>query len=122
MSAPPVRKISETILNFGEPLLSQIDASLPLDAIQTVFKVVITVWNAHVLAMPRWRQPKPLADLHERMRDPQLPPDMVNAIRTLSQRRLELFADDGRAVGEWSLVMEADEWRLRCDARVPSHP
>ena len=29
---------------------------------------------------------------------------------------------DGRAVGEWSLVMEADQWRLRCDARVPSHP
>jgi hypothetical protein len=44
---------------------------------------------------------------------------MVDAMRALSQRRLEQFASDGRAVGEWSLVMEADQWRLRCDARAP---
>jgi hypothetical protein len=120
MSAPPVRKISETILDFGEPLLGQLDAALPLDLIQSTFKIVITVWNAHVMAMPRWGQPRFLADLHERMRDPQMPPEMVEARRTLSQRRLERFANDGRAVGEWSLVMEAGEWRLRCDARVPN--
>src|SRR5689334_21210928 len=113
MSAPPVRKISETILDFGEPLLGQLDAALPLDVIQSTFKIVITVWNAHVMAMPRWGQPRFLADLHERMRDPQMPPEMVEAMRTLSQRRLERFASDGRAVREWSLVMEAGEWRLR---------
>jgi len=120
MSAPPVRKISETILAFGEPLLSQLDAALPLDVIQSTLKIVITVWNAHVTAMPRWGQPQFLADLHERMRDPQMPREMVEAMRTLSQRRLERFANDGRAVGEWSLVMDAGEWRLRCDARVPN--
>jgi hypothetical protein len=120
MSAPPVRKISETILDFGEPLLGQLDVALPLDVIQSTFKIVITIWNAHVTAMPRWGQPQFLADLHERMRDPQMPPEMVEAMRTLSQRRLERFANDGRAVGEWSLVMDAGEWRLRCDARVPN--
>jgi len=93
---------------------------LPLDVIQSTFKIVITVWNAHVTAMPRWGQPQFLADLHERMRDPQMPREMVEAMRTLSQRRLERFANDGRAVGEWSLVMDAGEWRLRCDARVPN--
>jgi len=120
MLAPPVRKISETILDFGEPVLCQLDSALPLDVVQTAFKIVITVWNAHVLATPRWGQPQALADLHERMRDPQMPPDMVDAMRALSQRRLERFASDGRAVGEWSLVMEADQWRLRCDARTPA--
>jgi len=100
MSAPTVRKISETILDFGEPLLSQLDAALPLDMIQSTFQIVITVWNAHVIAMPRWGQPRFLADLHERMRDPQMPPEMVEAFRTLSQRRLERFANDGRAVGD----------------------
>lgn len=117
---PPVRKISETILDFGEPLFSQLDAALPLEAVQSVFRIVITVWNAHVMATPRWGQPRFLADLQERMRDPQMPPEMVEAMRTLSQRRLERFANDGRAVGEWSLVMEADQWRLRCDARAPN--
>jgi hypothetical protein len=120
VSAPPVRKISESILDFGEPLFSQLDAALPLEAIQSVFRIVITVWNAHVMATPRWGQPRFLADLQERMRDPQMPPEMVEAMRTLSQRRLERFANDGRAVGEWSLVMEAGQWRLRCDARAPN--
>ena len=120
MSAQPVRNISETILDFGEPLFSQLDPALPLDAVQSIFEVVVTVWNAHVMAMPRWGQPRFLADLHERMQDPQIPPEMVDAMRTLSQRRLERFANDGRAVGEWSLVMETGQWRLRCDARVPT--
>jgi hypothetical protein len=120
MSAPPVRKISETILDFGEPLLSQLDAAMPLEVVQSTFQIVITVWNAHVMATPRWGQPRFLADLNERMRDPQMPPEMVQAFRRLSQRRLEQFANDGRAVGEWSLVTEADQWRLRCDARAPN--
>ncbi|MCW5657107.1 MAG: hypothetical protein KIT60_05355 [Burkholderiaceae bacterium] len=115
-----MRKISETILDFGEPLLSQLDAVLPLAVVQSTFKVVITVWNAHGMATPRWAQPQFLADLNERMCDPEMPPEMVQAFRTLSQRRLEQFANDGRAVGEWSLVMEADQWRLRCDARAPN--
>src|SRR2546427_6654867 len=100
MSAPPVRKICETILDFGEPLLSQLDAALPLDMIQSTFQIVISVWNAHVIAMPRWGQPRFLADLHERMRDPQMPPEMVEACRTLSQRRLRRFSNGGPARGD----------------------
>lgn len=120
MSSSHVRKISETILDFGEPLVSQLDGGVPLDVARATFEIVIMVWNAHVMAMPRWGQPQVLAALHERLRDPQMPPPMVDAIRTLSQRRLERFPTDGRAVGEWSLVMQSGEWRLRCDARTPA--
>jgi hypothetical protein len=119
MSAHPVRKISETILDFGEPLFSRMDSTVPLEAAQSIFEMVIAVWNAHVMAMPRWGQPLFLAALHERLQDPQVSPEAIQALRTLSQRRLERFASDGRAVGEWSLTMEAGQWRLRCDARVP---
>ena len=120
MSAPPERKISETILDFGEPLLSQLDAALPLDMIQSTFQIVITVWNAHVMAMPRWGQPRFLADLHERMRDPQMPPEMVEAFRTLSQRRLERFANDGRAVGDVrrTSTTPVDNWSHRSHGYV----
>lgn len=120
MPAPPLRKISETILDFGEPLISQTNMDASGEGLRSALKIVILVWNAHVLAMPRWGQVKSLADLHEKLRDPAIPTEMVEAIRTLSQRRLEHFATDARAVGEWSVVKEAGEWRLRCDARVPS--
>jgi hypothetical protein len=120
MLAPPLRKISETILEFGEPVLDQLDADQSFDVARSTLEIVILVWNAHVMAMPRWGQPRFLADLHVRLSDPSMPAEMGDAFRMLSQRRLERFATDARAVGEWSLVMESGHWRLRCDARAPS--
>jgi hypothetical protein len=49
-----------------------------------------------------------------------MPPEMVEAFRTLSQRRFERFANARARSGRMSLVMEADQWRLRCDARAPN--
>ena len=122
MPAPPVRKISETILDFGEPLLSQLDADAPKDVLESTLTIVITVWNAHVTALPRWGQPQFLADLHTQLSSADALPELANAVRTLSQRRLELFASDARAVGEWSLVGRSGGWSLRCDARAPGEP
>lgn len=119
MTLPAVRKISETIVDFGEPLLHQLDPDQPYEAVRSTFEIVILVWNAHVMAMPRWGQARQLAELHARLQDPQLPAPMVEAITTLSQRRVERFATDARAVGQWSVAYEAGQWRLRCDARVP---
>jgi hypothetical protein len=119
MPAPPVRKISETILDFGEPLVSQLEADAPRELWESTLEIVITVWNAHVTAMPRWGQPQFLADLHARLSGPDALPELVDAVRTLSQRRLELFASDARAVGGWRLVGQRGAWGLRCDARAP---
>jgi hypothetical protein len=121
MTQPPERKISETVIDFGEPLVSELDSGMPIEVIRSVFEMVITVWNAHVTAMPRWGRPQFLADLERRLDDPQMPPEVVAALRTLSSRRsLPRFVSDDRAVGEWSLVGGAEGWRLRCDAREPS--
>lgn len=120
MSVPAVRKISETIVDFGEPLIRQLDADQPHEVVRQSFEFVILVWNAYVMAMPRWGQPSWLADLHQRLQDPQMPAPMVQAFRELSQRRAERFASDARAVGEWSIVQQSGQWRLRCDARAPN--
>ena len=119
MPVPVVRKISETILDFGEPLFQQLDADHPHEVIRSTFEIVILVWNAHVMAMPRWGQPRFLADLQKRAQDPQMPAPFAQAFELLSQRRAQRFANDARAVGEWSVVQHSGQWRLRCDARVP---
>ena len=119
MSAPAVRKSSETILDFGEPLISQLDPSQTKETVHRIFEIVIMVWNAHVLATPRWSQPQFLADLQVRLLDPRMPPEMIEAHRVLADRRAKLFAKDLRAVGEWSVYHDGGEWRLRCDARAP---
>ena len=119
MPVPAVRKISETIVDFGDPLIRQLDADQPYETVHSTFEIVILIWNAHVMAMPRWGQARFLADLHRRLLDPQFPAPMVEAFTVLSQRRAERFASDARAVGEWSVVQQSGQWRLRCDARVP---
>lgn len=120
MPTPAVRKISETIVDFGAPLIEELGPDAPPEAVRAAFEFVVLVWNAHVCALPRWGQPRFLADL-QRSLQACTPPDgaKVEAFRVLSQRRSEHFATDARAVGEWSVETRAGRWHLRCDARAP---
>jgi hypothetical protein len=113
------RKISETIIDFGEPLIGQLDPGQPGEVVRSVFEIVIMVWNAHVLEMPEWGQRGLLGDLRRLLGASEMPAPMVEAFEALSRRRAERFAADGRAVGEWDIFHEAGRWRLRCDARAP---
>jgi hypothetical protein len=117
----PSRKISATIIDFGAPLLEQIDADQPPSVLRAAFQFVITVWNAYVMAMPAWNAPQFLAQLEASLATPSLDPTYLGVYRALAARRRELFADDPRAVGEWDVGFDAHgRLRLRCDARLPS--
>jgi hypothetical protein len=116
----PKRKISETIIDFGAPLILDLDNTQPIAIVRSVFTIVITVWNAHVMAMPVWGKPQLLEQLGELLRTPGTAPQMIEACTTLAARRHQHFAHDPRAVGEWTLAIDhAGHVRLRCDARLP---
>ena len=62
--ALPNSKISATILDFGQPLLAPYeDQHLPIEVVRAALELVLTVWNAHVMAMPIWGKPELLAGL-----------------------------------------------------------
>ncbi|WP_238327861.1 hypothetical protein [Paraburkholderia mimosarum] len=68
------RKISETILDFGEPLLSEaITEDTPIAAVREIYKLVVLVWNAHVAASPRWGDSSHLQMLQKMAVSPQMP-------------------------------------------------
>lgn len=115
----PTRKISETILDFGEPLLSRFDETPPIDLMREALMTVITVWNAHVLAMSIWGEPEHLERLTECLSSPGVPEELRGTVDTMTRRRNERFKDDPRAVGEWAVKPANGEYRLRCDARLP---
>jgi hypothetical protein len=118
--AIPTRKISETIIDFGAPLIEQLDADQPLEVLRSALSLVITVWNAHVLALPAWGSPQSLAQLEELVRASGTAPEMMQMYRELGERRRQHFANDPRAVGEWSLTVDQHgQVRFKCDARVP---
>src|SRR5512134_3399598 len=116
----PQRKISETIIDFGAPLIADLDPGQPLEIVRSVFAIVITVWNAHVMAMPVWGKPQLLQQLGELLQAPGTAPQLIDTCAQLAARRPGHFAQDPRAVGEWSVTIEQrGRVRLHCEARVP---
>ena len=118
--AIPKRKISETVVDFGAPLLRDLDQEQSIEIVRATFSLVITVWNAHVMAMPVWGKPDVLKQLDDLLRAPGTVPQMIAACAELATRRQQHFASDPRAVGEWRVAFDHQgRVRLHCDARVP---
>ena len=73
------------------------------------------------MATPTWGQPEMLAELRRTVTGPGAPPELATLFKVLSDRRKEGFADDARAVGEWSVIQDrVAGFKLRCDARLPA--
>lgn len=118
--AIPSRKISETIIDFGAPLIFDLDKDQPIEIVRSVFTIVIMVWNAHVTAMPVWGKPQLLEELGKLLLSPGAAPQLIDTCTELAARRQQHFADDPRAVGEWNVEFDhAGRVRLHCDARIP---
>jgi hypothetical protein len=119
--AVPNTKISETIMDFGDPLFCLFDQPPPSpELLRVPFEIVLAVWNAHVMAMPCWGKPELLVWLQDiYYRSPETAP-MLNTFEQLARRRYAKFADDPRAVGAWDLIVNsAGEPRFQCDGRIP---
>lgn len=113
------RKISETILNFGEPFLSgAIGENTTIAGARDIYRLVVLIWNAHVAATPRWEDPDHLHRLRQMAVSPQMPPEARALIETLSRRWREKFSDAKYCVGEWHVKIKHDgTLSFFCDAR-----
>lgn len=116
MGPLPSRKISETILDFGEPLFAALGDEPPIEVMRNAVMIVVTVWNAHVFAAAGKREY--LDALGDTVYG-SAPPELMDVLDALSVRRLERFADDPRLVGEWDIVPDGRGGHvLQCDARL----
>jgi hypothetical protein len=113
------RKISETILEFGEPLLNEaISERTPIAVVREIYKLVVLVWNAHVAATPLWDDPTYLQMLQQMAASPQMPMEAREWIGRLSNRWREKFADAKYCVGHWHVkIKDDDTLSFFCDAR-----
>lgn len=115
------RKISETLIVFGEPLLKDLPEPPPAELLRSTLSVVVTVWNALVLAGPAWKEPGYLEQLRTLSESGYLPGPFSTALDTLTRRRVELFSDDVRTVADWSIDSDPEGgFMFRCDAAIPS--
>ena len=111
----PDSKISETFLQFAEPLLDAMAPNVTETQMEQPLMIAWTVWNAVVYAdsgqdghmLKRFR-----ALLGQ---DPQL----KVFVEALIERKRTVFGDDHRLIGEYKLIRENGEIRLRAEARDP---
>jgi hypothetical protein len=115
-------KISETLLEYAAPLLAQMPPGASLQQQQAFFQVVITVWNALVVAQRGKENLVP--DVYRRLEAMPQPGRtvMLAMVDVLVDRKRQHFANDLRAVGRWELRVKANgELSLWAEARGPSH-
>jgi DNA-binding HxlR family transcriptional regulator len=112
----PNRKISETFLEFSLPLLEAIGPAATKNQVEKVLQITYSVWNSLVLDTVRGGE-KNISLLRETVEGDQMASSMIEQ---LISRKMELYTDDLRLIGEYKVTQKKGEWRLRADARNPS--
>lgn len=111
----PNRKISDTFLQFAEPLLKALGPNLSVAQMEQPLQIAWTVWNAVVYADVA-KNKRTLELLRSSMAQALESKVLVEA---LIERKRTLFADDHRLIGEYELFHKDGEVRLRAEARDP---
>ena len=119
----PKRKISETVLEFGEPMLGLLKEPT-LEEFRAAISIVIVVWNAHGLSMTtasdRGAYREKLAEYRQRLVAMGAPATVLAGFDALDASRVTDYADDPRCVGEWDLIPDdVGGFKFKCDAQLP---
>jgi len=117
MSSPkfPTRKISETILDFAQPLLVHVDSTMPQEAIRQGIGIAVTIWNVFVL--DRVNGNSNFQNLMRKQLGAQWETNPV--IKALVERRKKHFADDLRLIAEHRVTFGEQGYSLWAAASDP---
>jgi hypothetical protein len=113
----PSRKISETLIDFAKPFIDIVDETTTQDQLEIGFKIAITVWNAVVFEAVK-NDPTYLKMLRTSVLEMDENSDYGYAmIESLISRKKEFFADDLRAIGNFSLKYKDGYLHVKAEAR-----
>lgn len=112
----PDRKISDTFLQFAEPLLDAFGPNVSEAQMEQPLMIAWTVWNAVVYADAGTNK-QTLADVQASMGHA---PQLKGFVEALIERKRTHFGDDHRLIGEYKLFRKDGEIRLRAEARDPN--
>ncbi len=111
----PDRKISETLLDFAQPLIAIIDENATEKQIRDGFMIAVTVWNAHVMDKVRGNR-EFMSKIEGQIGDLM---NTLPVVRSLIARKQEQFADDLRMVGNHTVSWKDGALRVWAEARSP---
>jgi len=97
----PTRKISETILEFGEPVIEALSEDINKAEFESVMNIIVAVWNA--VAIDAQNKNK---NYEKELVKALLPGpiEIQNLANKLIQRKNECYSLDPRTVGKFSII------------------
>jgi hypothetical protein len=111
----PTTKISQTILEFGKPLINQLPRNHTKREFEAAISIVIIVWNSVVI--DTWEADSNYeSELLEKISSE--PKEYQLAIRRLIKRKKKKFGNDPRGVGNHWVREEDGEFIFGCEARL----
>ncbi|MBN2318860.1 MAG: hypothetical protein JXR49_07275 [Acidobacteria bacterium] len=111
----PDRRISETFLEFAEPLFGSGDEAPTKEQLETILKVAFTVWNSVVLDTVNGNS-QFVKELRRSLAGRVIPSGIVEG---MISRKKSLFGNDHRMIGNFHISKKNGEWRLWAEARKP---
>ena len=112
----PKRKISETFLEFAEPLLIPLGPDTTEQEMNQALQVAFTVWNAVVYETVH--NDTQFLEMLQVLTAGQA--EVVAIVNQLIDRKRHQFGDDHRLVGNFKLTMKNGELNLWAEARDPT--
>lgn len=113
------RKLSETLLEFAQPMLDADPEPLDERRMRMLLGFAINVWNV-VVTEQTGDAPTPIAELRAEFVASGIPAELLECFDLLSTRKRERFAADRRMVGNWTVRRTRDRLDIQMESRVPS--
>ena len=114
----PDRKISETFLEFAEPLLVPLGPCATEYEMNQVLQIAFVVWNAVVYESVNANDH--CLEMLQELTAGQ--PEVVSLVNQLIERKRNQYGNDNRIVGDFKLTIRSGELNLRVEARDPTVP
>lgn len=111
----PIRKISETLLDFAHPFIEIIDENTTQQDIENGLIIAVTVWNSLVVEVVQ-NNPSHLENLRNSILESDNPEGWM-MMEDLIKRKREKFADDLRAISDFSVTYSNGNLNVRAEAR-----
>jgi hypothetical protein len=109
----PNRKISETLLEFAEPLIDLHGDAPNKSELESVLGLACVIWNACVL--DAWHGTTDNVDAMRKLLKEN--PDIVALMEYLIERKQKQYGDDFRAIMNEQVVEKNGELVVRAEAR-----
>jgi hypothetical protein len=112
------RKLSETLLEFAQPLVDADPGRIDEHWMRTLLGFAINVWNLVVTEEVR-DSANDVAELRTALATDQILPEVLAWFDRLVVRKRERFHGDLRLVGNWRVVRGRDRLDIEMESRVP---